>query len=310
MVDDGFRSEQADETTKRVREGADPNFLFEVKTPWNDLAPMWVTPLYLAAMYGRNDDVQYLLQKGANPDGVPGQSDIPLSGAFARVDDTLAVLLLERGARPIGLCRRCQWRDEPAARTVLLLRYGADPNTPCCANVGDTIWADYNKTPLLNAVYLGNVAISRALLEHGANPELHEAHSFSPLATTAYAPHTDARMLQLARLLLEHGADVNCRTGRNQLTPLMLSCLNPGAGPFLFSFVELLLEYGADVNARGTQGQTPLLVACRSGYADVVRLLLKHGADPNARDNEGNDPARFAEKHPAVRTALLRTRGG
>lgn len=42
-----------------------------------------------------------------------------------------------------------------------------------------------------------------------------------------------------------------------------------------------------DVNASNTWNETPLLVACRSGNADIVRFLLDSGADPSFASDEG-----------------------
>jgi hypothetical protein len=47
---------------------------------------------------------------------------------------------------------------------------------------------------------------------------------------------------------------------------------------------ELLLRHGADVNARGDGGDTPLHEAANNGHVEVVELLLKHGADIEAED--------------------------
>ena len=58
---------------------------------------------------------------------------------------------------------------------------------------------------------------------------------------------------------------------------------------------RLLLEGGAYINESDSQGQTPLMVACRTQHADaqsasrvkLVQFLLEKGADPNIQDKEG-----------------------
>jgi ankyrin repeat protein len=42
---------------------------------------------------------------------------------------------------------------------------------------------------------------------------------------------------------------------------------------------RLLLEHRADVNARAINRETPLHVASRMGHVGIVRLLLEYGAD-------------------------------
>ncbi|WP_410543451.1 ankyrin repeat domain-containing protein [Wolbachia endosymbiont of Cylisticus convexus] len=59
---------------------------------------------------------------------------------------------------------------------------------------------------------------------------------------------------------------------------------------------EVLLKHGADVNVKSEQGYTPLHAAAWEGDLEVVKLLLKHEADVNAR-NLGlgeNTPLHFA----------------
>lgn len=51
--------------------------------------------------------------------------------------------------------------------------------------------------------------------------------------------------------------------------------------------IEYLLKRGAKVNAKDTEGQTPLMVAAKSGDLSVLNGLLEYKANPNAQDNDG-----------------------
>lgn len=46
---------------------------------------------------------------------------------------------------------------------------------------------------------------------------------------------------------------------------------------FQLETVQLLLQNGSNVNLRDSDGDTPLLLASRSGQIDMVRLLLDNG---------------------------------
>ena len=48
--------------------------------------------------------------------------------------------------------------------------------------------------------------------------------------------------------------------------------------------IEKLLKAGADPNALGPEGETPLMLAARTGNLDAMRVLLDHHADVNAKD--------------------------
>uniref|UniRef100_A0A8V5GRE6 Uncharacterized protein n=1 Tax=Melopsittacus undulatus TaxID=13146 RepID=A0A8V5GRE6_MELUD len=81
-----------------------------------------------------------------------------------------------------------------------------------------------------------------------------------------------------------------------------------------FRLTRLLLEGGAYINEGNAEGQTPLMAACRAGYADpleqprMVRYLLENGADPNIPDKTGMTALMHAcaeRAGPAVATVLL-----
>lgn len=59
--------------------------------------------------------------------------------------------------------------------------------------------------------------------------------------------------------------------------------------------VELLVEHGADINCRDAEGFTPLHVAAIRGQVKVVKKLVELGADDNLTTLDGKDAAYLAE---------------
>lgn len=111
--------------------------------------------------------------------------------------------------------------------------------------------------PLLTAAFNLDVVAAKLLLEYGADPEYGNSYGQKPLYIACQAgisqfyviDSPEAKRLKLAKLLLDHGADVN-------------------------SFCD--------------SGFTPLRQAVvAAGDVDLARLLLQHGARPDARDEYG-----------------------
>ena len=86
--------------------------------------------------------------------------------------------------------------------------------------------------------------------------------------------------------LLAKGADINELTevgGAGTVTPLFIAC------SYYDDMAKLLIAKGADVNIKtGKRGVTPLMAACSSGKEEIARLLISKGADVNAKSSDGN----------------------
>lgn len=105
------------------------------------------------------------------------------------------------------------------------------------------------------------------------------------------------RRLRLTRLLLDGGAYVNESDGQGQ-TPLMVACTTRHEDSQSASRVKLvhfLLEKGADPNIQDKEGRSALMHACRERTeAEVVSLLLASGADVGLEDQSGTSALVYA----------------
>lgn len=146
------------------------------------------------------------------------------------------------------------------------------------------VWAqdesDYetDELRLADAIDSGSVAAVRRLLDAGASPN-----------TVVYdAPALQWAIWDnryyVAKLLIDRGADVNLPDA-DGYTSLMVACVVHDE-----RIARLLLEHHADVNAvELSYGMSPLQVACESGAEKLIDLLLAAGADAKHTDNYGGN---------------------
>jgi len=151
-----------------------------------------------------------------------------------------------------------------------------------------------NYTPLHYAAKHGHVEIARLLIEKGADVNALGCLDKTPLHYAALWGH-----FEIARLLIEKGADVSALTCSDN------TLLHNAALYGYFEIARLLIENGADVNALGCLDKTPLHYAAEHGHVEIARLLIENGADVNAKNIDRWAPLHEAAERGHVEVAKL-----
>jgi hypothetical protein len=87
------------------------------------------------------------------------------------------------------------------------------------------------------------------------------------------------------RLLSIRNINVNVKDDWRGSTPLHLAAYNGH-----IEIARLLLQNGAEVNVRNNYGNTPLHCSAYRGHVDILHLLVENGADLEEQDNDGYRP--------------------
>jgi len=189
----------------------------------------------------------------------------------------------------------------------------------------------YGWTPLLTAIQNRHYKISAYLLEHGANPNIANNGGWTPLYLATDNRNIeggdypvrkpDMDHLEIVKLLLEKGANVNARICGSQSTAdrcvgdstetrnnfTMQWLYEDGATPFLraaqsgdVTLMKMLLARGADPKIKTSYNVTALSVAAGIGWVEgvtfewspeqnleAIKMCLDLGLDVNAADDEG-----------------------
>uniref|UniRef100_A0A3Q4HSQ2 BCL3 transcription coactivator n=1 Tax=Neolamprologus brichardi TaxID=32507 RepID=A0A3Q4HSQ2_NEOBR len=104
----------------------------------------------------------------------------------------------------------------------------------------------------------------------------------------------------LARMLLDAGADINAMDIKSGQSPLMHAVESNNADMVHF-LIEVMNLCGCDVNSQSYSGNTALHSACGRGQVETVRLLLKSGADSSLKNYHNDTPVMVA-KNKKVRS--------
>jgi ankyrin repeat protein len=240
-------------------------------------------PLHWAVGFGHVEMVKMLLKPGADVNGcLTGMT--PLLSAARSGNRAIYDLLLQHGATPNIFVFA-------ATRTLAEMkrRLKADPSA---VNSQD----EYGTPPLFIAAEQWRPDMVELLLQCGADVGMADAHKDTVLHKVAIRlfdavlwwgqlknPVGDEQaQLATARLLVEHGADVNALNWR-KITPLHRAVRANRIG-----YVRFLIEHGTAVDVRNMAGETPLRRAVSDpDRLEVARLLIDSGASVNSTDKKG-----------------------
>lgn len=140
--------------------------------------------------------------------------------------------------------------------------------------------------------------LAKLLIEAGA-----DVNARDNSGETALMQAVRGENLDTMKLLINHGADVNAQD--NQGETALMKCVSIGEEE-----IKLLIEAGADVNIKDNEGKTALIHAAIRGPSFIVQLLLENGADININDNNSKTALMYAEERGTERAIALLGTGG
>jgi len=272
--------------------------------------PRGTTALWMAARRGHREVVEFLIEKGADINASNNQGVTPLAIAKQQKHTEIVELLQKHGAqddsdaapeesKPAKSLHEAAAEGDSQQVKALIAEgvnvNGGDgrDNPPLCRAVKagsmDVVkllveaGADVNAgnwPPLCVAVDEDNVPIAKYLIEKGANIDIPEGWT-----ALQQAPYANASSLEMIKLLIAKGGDVNAGP---------YTALHGAVDKNRLDMIELLLEKGADINAIGKRGMTPLCLAARYCTPKTIGLLIARGANPNIADEGGFLPLHWA----------------
>ncbi|HEY6508224.1 MAG TPA: ankyrin repeat domain-containing protein [Vicinamibacterales bacterium] len=304
------------------------------------------TPLMVAARAGSVDVVKALVERGAKVNATEqfrGQTALML----AANENHAAVVkaLLDAGANPNARTREYDFQnltggaggiihDRPqGGLTALILaaRQGGRESAEMLLAAGADINAvepQYQFSPLQTAVFNGQYALAKMLIEKGANVNdgslylTMEMRNLAAYSNRPNPPEADRGVshMDIATLLLDKGADPNLPYVKTVPPRQAQGNINvpPGGTPLYravravdLAAVRLLLDRGARPGMAIGDGSVPVMAAAglgaprggdeevteagdRNDPVDVLKVLVEKGADVNAVNGAGMTAMHYA----------------
>lgn len=185
-----------------------------------------------------------------------------LTAALVVLTGLLAVTLPVQADPRIELLEAVKADDGPTV--AQLLRRGVSPNTR---------EREYGSAPVMAATLHAWSALRALAISPRVDLNVTNKRNETPLMLAAISGE-----LEIVRLLVEHGAEVN-RSG--------WSALHYAATGGHVPVLRYLIEQNAYIDAESPNKTTPLMMAARHQHIPAVHLLVDLGADPSAVNEAG-----------------------
>lgn len=282
-----------------------------------------------AVFHGDSDEVRSLIYKKEDVNATDSERRTALHAAAYLGDGEIVELLILSGAHinakdskwTTPLHRACASRAGEAVK--ILLKHQSDVNARdklwqsplhvaaahgalACAELLVPQLSNLNlsdragRQALHHAALNGHLNIVN-LLDNGANAQSYDRQERRAIHWAAYMGHTE-----IIKVLVAHGADINCRDKHDGNTPMHAAASSGQA-----SVVKMFIDLGFDIDTPNGHRSTPLHLACLNGQDVVVHELLKSGAKVNIANEKGCTPLHLAAKstHGALSLELLVNNG-
>src|SRR6266478_9388165 len=255
------------------------------------------TALLFASQQGDLASARILLAAGADVNEATPKNGTALVVAAASGREEFAIFLLENGADP----------NAADAYGVTALHY-AVPRGIAGIDSVSVVFRPSSELPPANMP-----GLVKALLAHGANPNVQIAKDFPPYSRSPYALQTSlvgvtpfllaaaAADVDLMRVLSGGGADPHIKS-RDGSTALMMAAgigriderENSQDDANALEAAKLALMLGDDINAANARGRTALHGAAGIGANGLIQFLVERGANLNTKDRGGYSPLAIA----------------
>jgi uncharacterized protein len=254
------------------------------------------TALLFAGQQGDVPTARILLAAGADVDDATEKNGTALVVAAASGREEFAIFLLENGANP----------NAADAYGVTALHYAVPRGIAGIDSVSIVFRPFHEVPPNLPKLV-------KALLAHGANPNVQIAKGFPPYSRSPYALQTSlagvtpfllaaaAADVDLMRVFLDGGADPHIKS-KDGSTALMMAAgvgrvderENKEEDASALQAAKLALMLGDDMNAANSKGRTALHGAAGTGANAIIQFLVENGAKLNPKDRDGYTPLAVA----------------